>query len=109
MYHSLQILAHLPDTTQVYCAHEYTLANLRFAQSVEPENSAIPESIAAAQALRQHNRPTVPSTLAREKRTNPFLRSHLQEIKDRVAQRCGESIDTDVECFAQLRHWKDQF
>ena len=71
---SLSKLAALPGDTRVFCGHEYTLANLRFAQAVEPANVLLRERQARAQAKRDRGQPTVPSTIAEERATNPFLR-----------------------------------
>jgi hydroxyacylglutathione hydrolase len=71
---SLERLAALPDDTEVYCAHEYTALNLRFAAAVEPDNPAIRRRIVEVEALRARGEPSVPSTLGLEKATNPFLR-----------------------------------
>lgn len=75
MHESLQKLAALPDETRVYCAHEYTLSNAKFAVTVEPENEDLLAYISAAEALRAKNQPTVPSTIGAEKRNNPFMRA----------------------------------
>jgi len=74
LYASLEKLMALPDETLVYCGHEYTLANIGFAKAVEPDNAALLEREASDAQLRRDNRPTLPSTIAREKATNPFVR-----------------------------------
>jgi hydroxyacylglutathione hydrolase len=74
MYESLQQLAALPDDTQVFCAHEYTLSNLRFAKDTEPENKDVADYMAHCLQLREQGKPTLPSSLAQEKKINPFLR-----------------------------------
>jgi hydroxyacylglutathione hydrolase len=79
MYRSLQRLAALPEDTHLYCAHEYTLANARFAAHVEPRNSAIAERLAQVQAMRDAGEITVPTTVAQERETNPFVRSTNEE------------------------------
>lgn len=109
MLNSLQTLMQLPDDTELYCGHEYTVANLKFAQEVEPDNPAIQEAVQKAQQLRAQNQPTLPSILENEKRTNPFLRSHLPQLRDRMKVLTDEDIESDVECFAQIRRWKDKF
>lgn len=109
MFKSLQSLMQLPDDTLLYCGHEYTLANLKFAQEVDPDNEEIQISIAKAQQKRAQYEPTLPSILKNEKQTNPFLRAHLRQLKDRMIELSGEPIDSDVDCFTQLRRWKDQF
>ena len=109
MHQSLQRLAALPAETRVYCAHEYTLANLAFARAVEPDNEALARRITDAEASRAHNEPTVPSRLALEMATNPFLRCAdpaLQASLQAQGKLGGESTD---EIFAAVRGWKDNF
>lgn len=109
MFDSLQQLLKLPDETLIYCGHEYTLANLRFASEVDPENSAVQEAIQKAQELRANGQPTLPSILKNEKQTNPFLRAHMPQLRLRMEELSGEQIESDVECFAQIRRWKDTY
>lgn len=109
MYHSLQRLAALPDATQVYCAHEYTLANLQFARKVEPSNSAITERIQTVTELRQQNQPSLPSRIDIEKNTNVFLRTEQKEIIAQVKAHTGLTPQNPIETFAAIRAWKDQF
>ncbi|MCX7090349.1 MAG: hydroxyacylglutathione hydrolase [Legionellales bacterium] len=109
MYLSLQKLAALPDQTQVYCGHEYTLANLRFAAIVEPNNPMIAQRIEKTMALRDQNKPTLPSLLSEEKRSNPFLRCHLSEVKHQVSAHVNCDLQDPIEVFAALRQWKDAF
>ena len=106
---SLQKLAALPDQTEVFCAHEYTLANLRFAQAVEAGNPALQERIASDQKKRDQGQPTVPSTMALEKATNPFLRWREPEIIESL-QRAGKLECADgIAAFAALRSWKNSY
>jgi hydroxyacylglutathione hydrolase len=106
---SLQKLAALPGETQVYCAHEYTLANLRFAQAVEPGNEAIRERTRDSQALRDRGLPTVPGSLATEMATNPFLRVGEDAVVQAAESRAGHPLKDDVQVFATIRAWKDSF
>ena len=107
---SLGKLAALPDDTLVYCAHEYTLSNLRFAEAVEPDNRALQMRVAADSQARGTHLPTVPSTIAIEKATNPFLRYREAAIVDSLvaAGRLGRDAGP-VEAFAALREWKNVF
>jgi hydroxyacylglutathione hydrolase len=107
---SLAKLAALPDDTLVYCAHEYTLSNLRFAEALEPENRALQMRIAHDSQLRGTHLPTIPSTIAIEKATNPFLRTGEPAIVDSlvVAGRIEPGADP-VTVFAALRAWKNVF
>lgn len=107
MYQSLMKLKNLPDATKVFCGHEYTLANLGFAEMVLPENVFIKEKIKAVKALRGKNLPTLPSVLGEEKKVNPFLRCDEPEIIDAAQKYAGEKLGTAVEVFAVLREWKN--
>lgn len=109
MYHSLQKLAQLPADTTMYCAHEYTLANLNFARAVEPHNSDLLARYTQCQLKRQRGEPTVPSRIADELATNPFLRPHSPDIVSSLTAtgRCHETTPEAV--FAALRTWKDNF
>ncbi len=108
LHHSLQRLASLPDTTRIYCAHEYTAANLRFALACEPDNPAVQQRIAITQKLRAANRITLPSTIAVEKATNPFLRCTQPEIIRTLQQR-GLEGTTELDVFTAMRQWKNHF
>ena len=107
---SLAKLAALPDDTLVYCAHEYTLANLRFAEALEPGNRALQMRIANDSQLRGTHLPTIPSTIAIEKATNPFLRTGEPTIVESLtaAGRLAPGADP-VAVFAALREWKNVF
>ncbi|MHA1547769.1 MAG: hydroxyacylglutathione hydrolase [Alphaproteobacteria bacterium] len=105
MWDSLQKLAALPDDTTVYCGHEYTAANIRFALSVEPGNAALVARAAEVTALREAGRATLPTTIALEKQTNPFLRPDSPEIRRRLDM----ADAADVEVFAETRRRKDNF
>ncbi|SDI24286.1 hydroxyacylglutathione hydrolase [Pseudomonas flavescens] len=109
MHQSLQRLAALPDSTLIYCGHEYTLSNLRFAQAVEPGNQAIAERLQQVAAWREQGRISLPSRLDLERATNPFLRGAETSVKQMIASREGRAIDTEGEVFAVLRAWKDRF
>jgi hydroxyacylglutathione hydrolase len=106
---SLGRLAALPAATRVYCAHEYTLANLRFAAAVEPANAALRERILRDEATRAARRPTIPSTLRDELATNPFLRAAVPAVAAAAAARAGRALAGPVAVFAALREWKNEF
>lgn len=110
MADSLAKLEALPDDTLVYCAHEYTLSNLRFAEAVEPDNRALKLRVAADSQARGTHLPTIPSTIAIEKATNPFLRYREPAIAASLAAagRLGPDAGP-VETFAALREWKNVF
>ncbi len=105
MWASLSKLAALPADTIVCSGHEYTAANARFAQTIEPDNSALKDRTAAITAARAKNKPTVPSTIAEELATNPFLRAGLSEVKQAI----GMVGHDDVAVFAEIRRRKDRF
>lgn len=109
LYHSLQKLLALPGATEVYCAHEYTIANLTFATAVEPENQALQERLERAGELRRANRPTVPSTLDDEIRTNPFVRCSEGTVRTAAEQKTGLALGDPVSVFASVREWKNRF
>lgn len=101
MWASLQVLAALPEDTRVFCAHEYTEANLRFALAVDQENAALQVRAEEIAALRARAAPTVPTSIALERATNPFLRApHLKALL---------GLEDDAAAFAELRRRKDAF
>lgn len=104
MWESLQKLAALPRETQVYCGHEYTLANAAFAKTVDGSNPALLARIAQVETLRSTGKPTVPSTIGEELDTNPFLRAADPAIRKTL----GMADATDAEVFTRLRELKDQ-
>lgn len=109
MYTSLQKLAVLPDSIQVYCAHEYTLANLRFAMQVEPQNPRLAERMQRVQVLRDQDLPSLPSLLKEEKETNPFLRCEEAAVIASASEKAGKRLQDPVEVFTALRTWKSKF
>ncbi|TNF80224.1 hydroxyacylglutathione hydrolase [Pseudomonas sp. ICMP22404] len=109
MHHSLGRLAALPDDTLVYCTHEYTLSNLKFAAAVEPGNPDIAARLEKVGRQRSEGIMTLPSTLALEKLTNPFLRTAETSVKQKADERNGQRNGTPSEVFAALRAWKDKF
>ena len=109
MLASLDRLAALPPATRVYCAHEYTEANLRFARAVEPGNPALEARIAAAAAQRARGEPTLPSSIALELETNPFLRAAEPAALAAVATRTGSAPADRLASFTAIRAWKNDF
>lgn len=108
MYDSLQRLNALPADTRVFCAHEYTLANLAFAAGADPGNADLAERLIIEQHKRDQHHPTLPSTILLEQRTNPFLRCHNRGLQATVEQRVSQKLDTGLELFTALRRLKDQ-
>lgn len=109
MAQSLAKLAALPDETLVYCAHEYTVSNLKFACTVEPDNKDSIAYLEECQARRARGEATVPSTIRRERNVNPFLRCEHQSVKQAAEARAGRRVQNHVEVLAVIRAWKDGF
>jgi hydroxyacylglutathione hydrolase len=109
MHSSLQQLAALPPATRVYCAHEYTQANLRFALAVEPDNAALQAHAATVATLRAQGTPSIPSTIAVERAINPFMRTTVPAVRASAAQFAGAIPANDIETLAALREWKNGF
>lgn len=109
MHASLKKLAALPDNTKVYCGHEYTESNLRFAVSIEPRNPKLLSRFERVQGLRSRGAPTVPSTMEEEKQTNPFLRCESKEIHASLKSADPHARLDPVSVFAAVRKMKDSF
>lgn len=109
LYASLQKIASLPNDTWIYCAHEYTLANLNFAAEVEPDNPALQERLARTRTQRRAGIATVPTELGLEKRTNPFLRCTEPAVVAAAARHAGREQAPGLETFTALRRWKDDW
>lgn len=109
LHHSLQLIASLPEQTKIFCAHEYTQANLRFATHVEPDNEEIRQRIVDTNALVMNGKPSLPSLLKLELKTNPFLRCQQPEVIQAAQQFCGHQLRSSEAVFTTLRSWKDQF
>ena len=109
MLASLQKLANLPDTTNVFCGHEYTLANIRFAKTVNPANAELLAREEKDTQARAANLPTLPSTIKLEKDTNPFLRCTTLEVVKAASHFSGRTLADAVSVFAAIREWKNQF
>ncbi|MEQ1544478.1 hydroxyacylglutathione hydrolase [Methyloglobulus sp.] len=105
LWHSLQKLKALPKSTKVYCTHEYTQTNGRFALTVEPENQQLQQRMIEVNRLRTNNQPTVPTTIAEELATNPFFREDSVDLQKTIGISSGKS----VEIFAKIRRLKDGF
>ncbi|GAP34625.1 hydroxyacylglutathione hydrolase [Piscinibacter sakaiensis] len=106
MHASLTTLAALPGETRVCCAHEYTLANLRFAVDVEPRNPALHDYVARCRSLREQGRPTLPGSIATERAINPFLRCAEPDVVQSALTH-GAASPAPVDVFAALRSWKN--
>jgi len=109
MLTSLTKLKNLPENTKVYCAHEYTQANLNFALAVEPNNKDLINYNNQVNELRDKNKPTIPSSIKVEKQINPFLRSHKESIQASAMAFDTNTRANSLDAFTTIRRWKDQF
>jgi hydroxyacylglutathione hydrolase len=107
MLDSLGKLARLPADTRVYCGHEYTMSNIRFAEAVEPANRKLAARKARDAARRERGEPTVPGTIGEERETNPFLRCAEPAVAAAAERHAGRPLHSPVEVFAEIREWKD--
>jgi hydroxyacylglutathione hydrolase len=109
MLESLDALAALPGATEVHCAHEYTLSNIRFALACDPDNHALQTWRDEATALRARQVPTLPTTMAHERAVNPFLRADNAAIQSTLAEQLHESVPDRLAAFTLMREWKNRF
>lgn len=107
MLSALKTFAALDGNTKVYCSHEYTLSNLQFALTVEPENMALVQYYNEVVKLREQDKMTLPSTINKEKEINPFLRCHLPALKVAASEYLNADVNKEVDTFAAIRRWKD--
>ena len=109
LFNSLSKINQLPGPTKIFCGHEYTLANLRFAKTVEPNNEDIQRRYQEITAIREKGHPSLPSTLDIERLTNPFLRCTETSVRQSVERHFNLTLSTPLEVFTYLRRWKDVF
>ncbi|MFC5428618.1 hydroxyacylglutathione hydrolase [Paraburkholderia denitrificans] len=109
MLASLDALAALPGNTQVHCAHEYTLSNIRFALACDPDNAALRAWSRDAAALRERGIPTLPTTIAHERAVNPFLRASDPAVQATLADQLHETVPDRLAAFTLMREWKNKF
>ncbi|WP_022942576.1 hydroxyacylglutathione hydrolase [Psychromonas hadalis] len=109
MFNALSRLAALPDSTNVYCTHEYTQSNLAFAYTIEPKNSALLNYMQAVAKKRQLGLATIPSTIGLEKTINPFLRCLQNDLIDHLQNQLATPLTAGLETFSALRTHKDNF
>ena len=107
MHASLSKIRALPPTTEIYCAHEYTLDNIEFAKWVEPNNPSLLAREQEAKAMRKAGQYTVPSQLGYECLSNPFLRFDQPDVVKAAEDYAGHALTTEAEVFGAVRHWKD--
>ena len=109
MQQAMDYFASLPDATEVFCTHEYSLANLAFAKAADPENSEIDKAISQCQQLRAEKRPTLPSSIGQERLINPYMRTREAALIESASQYANQSVSAGVETLAALREWKNNF
>jgi hydroxyacylglutathione hydrolase len=109
MASSLAKLAALPEATRVYCGHEYTLANIAFAEAVEPGNARLAQRKVSDTKRRDRGEPTLPTTIGEERATNPFLRCDQPAVIASAERHAGRKLATPVEVLAEIREWKNNF
>lgn len=109
MLESLDRLAALPGETQVHCAHEYTLSNIRFALACDPDNAQLRAWRDEASALRERDAPTLPTTIAHERAVNPFLRAGQADVQRVLAEALHEPVCDRLASFTLMREWKNRF
>ena len=108
MYHFIKKCAALPEETEIYCGHEYTLSNLKFAKKIEPDNNDIQEKITEVKQLLSQNKASLPSTIGTELKINPFMRCHEESVK-KAAEEYAQRELLSPEKVSVLRHWKNTF
>ena len=109
MLASLDKLAALPPSTRIYCGHEYTVSNLRFALAIEPRSVVLRARLEREQAKRDRGEPTLPSTIGDERATNPFLRTSDAAVRAAAVRHAGRDLSDRIAVFAELRAWKNAF
>jgi hydroxyacylglutathione hydrolase len=109
MHVSLTRLAQAPDATRVYCGHEYTMSNIRFAKAVEPDNTALTALEKRAAEQRAKDLPTLPTDIGQEKETNPFLRVAQPQVIASASRYAGKPLTDSVSVLAAIRDWKNNF
>jgi hydroxyacylglutathione hydrolase len=109
MHDSLSRLMRLPDGTRVYCGHEYTLSNIRFAMAADPDNAALHDLAGKSKQQRGQGLPTLPSTIGQEKATNPFVRVQEPAVIASASRYAGKALTDPVSVLAAIREWKNAF
>ena len=109
MFDSLKKFSDLPEETKVYCTHEYTLSNLTFALKVEPNNDDLKKYFEEVNSLRNSNMMSLPSSIRLENKINPFLRTSVDQIKEKAENYANKQNLQPVEVLAAIRDWKDNF
>lgn len=109
MQAAMDYFSSLPDETEVFCTHEYSIANLRFAQAVEPRNPAIIRALELCTERRQDKRPTLPSSIGMERQINPYMRTREADVRAAAEHQSGRALENEIEVLAAVREWKNHF
>ena len=109
MFAAMEYFKTLADNTEIYCTHEYSLANLKFAEAVEPDNADIQATTRQCYQLREDNKPTLPTTIKQERRINPFLRTDAEAVIRSAREFSGQPLNSELDVFTAVREWKNQF
>ena len=109
MFNSLQLLKNLPVETEIYCGHEYTESNLKFAISVEPHNEEILKALKEVQKSRSINKPSLPSRIDIELKINPFMRCRESSVIEAAEKYSKRKLGNTAEILGEIRNWKDNF
>lgn len=109
LFDSIQLIRSLPDNTLIFPSHEYTLANIAFAEHLQPQNTELQQLRETIQEYRRHGKPSLPVRLGDQKRTNPFLNCHKPELTDAVAHLIGKHLTTEKSVFVAMRYLKNHF
>lgn len=109
MFAAMEYFKTLADNTEIYCTHEYSLANLKFAEAVEPDNTDIKATTRQCYLLREENKPTLPTTIEQERRINPFLRTNAEAVIRSTSEFSGQPLNSELDVFTAVREWKNQF
>jgi len=109
MLNAMNYFKSLPEETEVFCTHEYSLANLEFARAVEPDNKNVLKTLEKCRDLRSEDKPTLPSNIGQEKNINPFMRTQSENVIRSAEAFTDKKLKTEVEIFAAIREWKNNF
>lgn len=109
MFAAMEYFKSLSDNTEVFCTHEYSLANLKFAEAVEPDNADIMATTKQCGILREQNKPTLPTSIALERKINPFLRTDAATVIRTASEFSGQTLNSELAVFTAVREWKNQF
>ena len=108
MFDSVKKLSKLPKNTKIYCGHEYTLSNLKFALEVDPDNSILKDEYKSIENILASGMPSLPTTINKELNINPFMRCNNSDVKKNIMKKFT-CKDNEFEIFTTIRKWKDSY